>query len=124
MKTCKELHPQSKINLGFTCCADMFREFKEKFSDTDDLLTIVDSANQGVMFPFGETYDLYGIKRNTQFEGYGRATECDEQPWKAFILNKFSGDKDEISRDFKTFREALIWLAFKLWRLKQLEEKK
>ena len=119
MKNCNEIHPNTIVNTGFTCCANDFKVFKDLELSGDALMEIVDQANRGKSFPLGEVYNLYGVKRNTQFEGYGRATECDEQPWRFFISAKFSGeDSDIIGADRRTFKEALVELAFHLDRMK------
>lgn len=121
MKTCSEIHPNSKINTGFTCCGDDLQVFRSLRLSADALMTMIDQGNRGYSFPLGETYDLYGVRRNTQFEGYGRATECDEQPWRFFISKGFTGDdRDTVGHDYKTFRGALVDLVFHLERLKSL----
>lgn len=124
MKSCSDIHPDQQINTGFTCCNALLRDFRSS-ATVPHLLSILETSTHGVTFPFGERYDLFGIKRNTQFEGYGQATECDEQPWSFFITKEFLGEAVGImGRDYRTYTEALIDLAFYLDRLKTLRDNK
>jgi hypothetical protein len=61
-KTCKELHPSSKINTGFTCCYERWSDYrKAHFS----LLVFLRSIEEDTMWPDAvfEPFDLFGIKR-------------------------------------------------------------
>lgn len=66
-----------------------------------------------------DAFEMYGIRRDNQFEGYGRATEANEIPWHGYIKKEYSGDRDYGSGDCKTFYEAALWLAFHLEQLKR-----
>ena len=117
-KTCKEIHPNSKINIGFTCCNDAFNEFWQKNYSLEELLEIIEESTSWLSLGLDE-FTMYGIKRDNQFEGYGRATESNEIPYHAFITKEYCGEKRGYSSgDFKTFKGALIWLAFHLKKLK------
>lgn len=116
-KTCKELHPTRKINLGFICCNEAFRKFRATKRTIEELLEIIESSTSWVDLGLDE-FTMYGVKRDNQFEGYGRATECNEIPWHGFISKVFCGEELPYeSGDCKSFREALEWLAFHLERL-------
>jgi hypothetical protein len=120
MKTCKEIHPNNKINIGFTCCGNAYTDFQQKDYSLDKLVEIIDKNSNGLFLGLAP-FEMYGIKRDNQFEGYGRATECNEIPYHAFIKKEFSGDtRDYTSSDYRTLKEALTWLAFHLQRLNEI----
>jgi len=115
-ETCMEIHPDRKICLGFTCCNEMYKKFKSRGYTTEELVSIIDRNTVSSALGIG-AFEMYGVKRDNQFEGYGRATESNEIPYHAFIRKNFTGDYDYTSGDCRTLREALEWLAFCLERL-------
>jgi len=122
METCKEIHPFRKVHTAFTCCSPLIEAFRAKRHSVTELLEIIDKNTEWLSLGM-DAFERYGIRRDNQFEGYGRATESNEIPWHAWITKEYANDeKDYGSGDYKTFREVAEWLAFHLERLHTLRK--
>ena len=122
METCKEIHPFRKVHTAFTCCYPLIEAFRAKRHSVTELLEIIDKNTEWLSLGM-DAFEMYGIRPDNQFEGYGRATESNEIPWHAWITKEYANDeKDYGSGDCKTFREVAAWLAFHLERLHTLRK--
>ncbi len=134
MSSCYVEHPTRSISIDSDCqCKQLYAAFKKEYSyQSDDLILnfIVNEARKKKDF-FESDTSLFGIR------SHSKATESKDKRqhfklfWHGWIDGAYyeKSEYDSIAVGYKSKAfpypsEALIWLAFHLERLNQLQENK